>query len=279
MTTTNKDQLISAKVTNQTLVNNEELTQKDINYSIKISKQSITAELKKQLIDLQKEDKNIAEELCTVHNTKTLNKSLNKAFKTEFNKNKALTLVRNAWNAFCENKLKNNYGLLHKYSIKQVVRFITHPYNYEIELYQKLINTQKIDIEYFTKVSMRDDINNTQFLRKEHNSQSITDSFYATNNMQLNNGWILQVPLPKPVLEKMKISLKLLKQLKSLNTQIINIQDKLNNINETMEKIEAKLLAQELYRSERGTEVLNLAANIISEVTGKNINLTIESDS
>lgn len=46
-----------------------------------------------------------------------------------------------------------------------------------------------------------------------------------------------------------------------------------------MEKIEAKLLAQELYRSERGIEVLNLATDIVSEVTGKNINLAIEFDS
>lgn len=239
----------------------ESMTQTDINYSVKIGKQVIKSKLREAKSKYEKQYNNISNELHKIINYDDTKKMLRKELKTRINADTNTTALRSIWNKFHTKKIRTNWGLVSADNCSRVAGVIARPNNYAHESYQKMIKTKIVIIEYHMHIGMRD-------LDDIHRDEDGTE--------EVDCGWTLEVDIPSKLLPDMSIMLQKLKPLKKLRDLIKEIDYKLKNIGDTMENMEAKLLTQELNRSPRGKEVLDLTSSVIADVIGEDINLALE---
>lgn len=263
MTTKANQELQTAKTTNQTMRNNANITQQDIDYSVKIGKQVIQSKLKEAKAANLEKRKKINKQINGLINRDETEKLLIKAFKETINKDKRITILRATWNMFHDKKIRTNWGLISFNKAYDPVGSIAQPGSYSTKSYERMVKDASFFMDYYMHIGMRD------LDAVNHNDDGSED---------VDCGWRLEVDIPSKLLPKMTTMLKHLRAMKSLEDLDEMIDNKLNNISDTMEEMEAKLLTQELNRSDRGQEVLNLASGIITDVLGEDINLALEVD-
>lgn len=95
-------------------------------------------------------------------------------------------------------------------------------------------------------------------------------NFNGTHGMYDNYlGFTLRFGLSDKALEQLDLYVEAAKEARSLNDQYNAMETKLKNIDKVAEEMEAKLLVQELAKSEEGKAALGVASDLVSEMLGE----------
>ena len=258
---------VLTQVTNSIPVTNAVLTQTDIDYSIKIGKQTIKAKLTQEIAKINEEIRIYREKAENIFDLsqEQVIKIIKTAFKEQINNDKNLTKVRAAWNAFRDKHIRTNWGLVNICYLDNTANNIIRPYNgSDPKAYAKYVN-DGLKISFSICVGfMPDNFKNDNSDERDYEEHE--DDFDFTQ----------RISVPAKLKIDMQRMLTVLQETSVLRNKQDALNLKLKNIDETMEEMEAKLLIQDLNRSERGKEVLELASEIISDVIEDSVQLAIK---
>ncbi|CAM0056453.1 hypothetical protein VPHK479_0045 [Vibrio phage K479] len=82
-------------------------------------------------------------------------------------------------------------------------------------------------------------------------------------------GFSLRFEIPDKALEQLDLYVEASKNARALNEQYNAMETKFKNIDKVAEEMEAKLLVQELAKSEEGKAALGIASDLVSEMLGE----------
>jgi len=251
-------QLTGKTMSNIKPITQTELTDNDINYSIKIGKQVITTKLKEARTNLGESTKLFMKELNELCDEQDTKQELKEKFYEAVDNNSSINYLRLAWNEY--NEYEHEQKATNRDMIKAVdfygsVNIITCPSNHSVNRYKNMIDKLSIDIPFELYGSVNPADEDEEYISAKH---------------------YLPIDLPSAILPNMLKRYKVLQKIEANDNEMTNIDKKLYNINDTMEQMEAKLLIQELKRTGRGEEVLKISSDIISDVLNETLSLTDE---
>lgn len=247
-------------------VTQAELTNTDIDHSIKIGKQVLISKLNEESDKIVKTIK----EGCTKIRDKfddgsSLFSLMLPRFELTINSCSQLSKLRLAINTFEEKPMRNNmkmvtdYRLMRKCSDAVKPFWIGHRFGAdkttfnECSSFRSIVDSGQMEVEYSIGVAWRD------------SGQWHEDGDECCES---RSGFTETIDVPEDTLELMRSVIPDIENLTAQQAGLDAIKKKLNNIDKTMEEMEAQLLIKELGRTNRGKEVLSVASDLIKGVLG-----------
>lgn len=242
-----------------TPVTSDVLTQTDISYSMKISKQVLIKELNAQIPVLSKEFDTLQEKGSTILKTEDVRLLLQQELKKGINGDRSISKLRLGVNAVTGNRTASNWAFLQGDDcIYAAVKLCSLDYQrYRSYEYHE---ADTITVGYDFHVGLRDE---KDFAVAEKGDRDDENEF--------NSGYQCEVAIPAEIrLELMEIA-GYAKRMVEVGEQLNDLRDKLRNMDQTMEELESQLLTDELNRTERGQRVLGVTTQIVNQVLGKEV--------
>jgi len=113
------------------------------------------------------------------------------------------------------------------------------------------------------------------FLPDRKELESLVDEKYH-DSVEPYLGYLIEVAVPKETLDIMEEAVRTQKIIDGNRTRMSSLQYKIDNIDTTMEELEAKILVNHMAKSEHGKEVLAVTSSIVSEIIGSDAPLLAE---
>lgn len=230
-----------------------DLTASELEYSMKVSRQVAEKALKdeqkalsKRRDELQIEARNELEQFNIEERVKSL-------FKAQLNKCKGTSLIVAGINELRDDheaEIKSNDEMLVDSSVFRM-NYIFHSGSYTKE-YARAIEEGIFYLGYAMHFGYRDAQE-----RREDSRDSIEGEF------------VFCVQLTKAMIEDLASVAPKLQEADRIAERQSEVRYKLRNIDETLKEIEAELLVNELSRTQRGREVLDVTSRVISNVIGE----------
>lgn len=247
-------------------VTQAELTNTDINHATKIGKQVIVSKLNEELdkayCDMNALHKEIVDTLGV---SSDLVKIMEPRFELVINNCSQMSKLRCAINTFEETPMRNNMKMVTQHLLDTSCTRATNPL--WLSARSKTVKPRFHPHESFKTMAASGEMEVTYFMgvawRNEGEWHKDGNECYEDNS-----GFTETVTIPEDFLEKMRAAIPNIESLITQQETIDKLQDKLDNIDKAMEEMEAKLLVNELNRTDRGKEVLAVTNNIIGDVLG-----------
>lgn len=236
-----------------------ELTQTNINYSIKIGRQVLKQKLKEEIDRLQKAITNCKDELLDISSDKVkkLRSGMQKRIITSINNDETFGLIKQLYNKLNPEKAVSKVQDLVSTNLSstQIMLEFIKPNTYtNIKKYRKVLTDRYVEFP-------------VDFILAEFNRE-----YEEYNDLSYN----IPIELTSSLLSWMNRQEKILTTMQLYQKDKDEVESKLINLDETLETIEAKLLVQELNKTDTGKDVLNTTESIISDTLNSNIALTNE---
>ena len=246
-------------------VTQHELTQTEIDYSVKVSKQVIISKLKEEIRDLSQlvkdQQASNKERFVGKSSTGTIENDLlvvmKKRLALVLNNDTALNHLRLAINSMTDNDVRKNSSLLQSDDLYQM-----RLYEYSSKGLEKFLASQMYNCTYHI----------VSFLPSREELRDAKDNSYSDSVDNLMR-FEIELPLPGDVLEKIRESLEVTKIMEGNEAKLRLLNNKLKNIDTAMEELEAKLLVNHMAKSDHGKEALKVASSIVSEMLGSDVPL------
>lgn len=260
-------------------VTQQQITQTEIEYSVKVGKQVIIEQLTTIKADLKKEASVLLAQIQLTNDAKDIvrakyRRALDNKLIHVVNNCSSANKIRLFVNTFTSANFRSNWDIVIHSTVGSVVRTLIEPLNpgfsrgnerYDRMSYvidatsQKILDNGAAEVEYTTCVSVPS--------KKSIQAMRDDEFEYSLDNNE-NNTWETEIRIPDEILAELKARIDVIKQLQDIQNRYNDLADKLENIDKTMEKMEASLLVNELKRTTRGMEVMNIASGIISDILG-----------
>lgn len=236
-----------------------ELNRNDIESSMKIGKQVILTNVKKRIEALKGQIRASKGERMKVFEgqKKSLTKHFSSKIKLAIKNDSDLDDLRRAVNKLFDFSYKNNLEFVADIDVDgAVVNLVKNDKFYSIHetrrLFQSYVNNEEISIDFLLPIGAED-------LKADYNAGDDLDA--ATMEMA--------VPLTADMLRGCETILEHLEKEVALHDEIDSLNNKLRNIDKTMEEVEASILLEEMKTTEHGKRALEVTINVVEHVLGK----------
>lgn len=241
-------------------VTREQSLETKISQSVKISKQLMKAELKKRMDAALEEyqEARRTESLLSDSCLKLLQSTVKRQVEMGLQNDSEITRFRNLFNKFSafhddpENGFKpflTNTDLLRDFDISGMWSKLSNPTSeHNIDFRQKFLSGESevaVDLNIVDRIDEDEHYNYFPFL-----------------------GYIQPIGISDEVIGAYKLYAESFVDCKELNNKYNTLEKKLNNLDTVTEEMEARLLVQELTKSDEGKQALNIAGELVGEMLG-----------
>jgi len=245
-----------------------QMTQKEIEYSIKIAQQTIKTKLTDRLTALREQQT----ELTANFEKEFLYKGIMKEFQDTIDSHLEMTIT-NESELYC---LVQAYNLLSDGEIHSINELITstNVYNFVRNIVdancrngswaQNILDKGSYEFRVYIAVAAAEDSDRLNAIERD-------DEYIDTHNALYFN-----LPLPSRIITMLENCAEWGEKYDAIDKQLNDCRAKLDNMDNTLETIESQLLVEELSSTEGGKKTLELTGNIISNVIGSQVLLTNE---
>ena len=256
---------MTSTVTEISPVTQQELTQSEIQNSMKVSKQVILTKVKEEVanvhINIMLQEAALKERFCgdngkggTKENDLTV--IMRERFAEIINSDIGLRHLRLATTHMTGiPTLTKNMQLVLTEDCYDVSNYVYKPNS---RMFKDILKTGVYAISYCTAGFLPD--------RKEL-TDLVDDRYHDDVNPYLS--FTIDVRVPKETLDAMSEVVETQKIIDGNRSKMSSLQYKIDNIDTTMEELEAKILVNHMAKSAHGKEVLAVTSSIVSEIIGE----------
>jgi hypothetical protein len=243
-------------------VTQQQATESKIGNSVKISKQLMKSELKKRIASLTDEHKDATDYYDNLSKGfhKELHSTVERQVHTSLINNSDITRFRNLFAKFstfngddpCLPKFTSNFDMLKDFRIEDIT----------YHLFKK--ETEEVD-EVFSEFLLGRATVNVNFSIPDRFTSDDEDN-YASDLETLGYGQPVQIS--QDLRDKYHLCVEAHTVKLELNSKRHKVKEKLSNIDDVAEEMEAQLLVQELSQTEEGKAALKIAGNLVGDMLG-----------
>jgi len=249
-------------------VTQDEAVKTNIGYSVKIGKQVMKSKLQAAMNETKTlyDKKNEYYKICASHFIDSFHKEATRQIKLDLNNDRDATRFRNLFAKFSRFHEKDNdngfrafttnWDMVQETDIVSVVDKILHGNNkHALKLKEDFLLNEPVPITVDLKIPDR--------IHKDE-----LDHNYIDADSIPKLGYEVSLTFGEDIKEIFHTARDAQKESRALNKKYNELETKLKNIDEVTEEMEAKLLVNELQKSDTGKEALNVASELITEMLG-----------
>lgn len=246
-------------------VTQQELTQSDIQNSMKVSKQVILTKVKEEIasvsVNIILQEAALKACFCGDNGNGSTKENdllviMRKRLAEILNKDIGLRHLRLATNHTTDiPTLTKNMQLVINEDCHAICHFTYKPNS---EMFKSMLVSEVFPVTYYV----------AGFLPDKKELESLVDGRYH-DNVEPCMSFTVDVPLPRETLTEMAEAVDTQKIIDGNRSKMSSLQYKIDNIDNTMEELEAKILVNHMAKSEHGKEVLAVTSSIVSEIIGE----------